>query len=330
MNEAVKNFLGEAVVKTLPIATRINPFNYGKKLPNNVTPDVIETREITFTPQVMAAWLMSNEAAIAKGKIPNRAIGKPRAEGELVMLYELMKAGEFAPHRGVLAVTEDGDFIEGQGRGLGQLKAGKTFTYTVDIVRSGQAHVANYLSATRGTTSTTSLSQLWEIYFGLGKKQAGLAQQIFNGILWHDEGNLGTNLRTSTKAEVCGLTRLPQDIRDTSAYYTNAKVPRNINAAALATLEVLAKRHGWAAAKVDAFRDGVLTGDMLPARDPRKTVREWLINRPKGNTVRFQAQIGYLDAALRKYMMGAAMNKIQGSSVVSFDGRKTMAARAKK
>jgi len=330
MNEAVKTFLGESIVKTLPVPVRINPFNYGKKLPNNITPDVIETREIIVTPAVIAAFLMSNEAAIEKGKVPNRAIGKPRAEGELVMLYELMTSGEFAPHRGVFAITEDGDFIEGQGRGLAQLKAGKTYTYIVDIVRAGQAHVASYLSATRGTTSTTSLSQLWEIYFGLGKKQAGLAQQIFNGTLWHEEGNLGTTLRTSTKAEVCGLTRLPQDIRDTSAYYTKVKVPRNVNAAALATLEVLAKRHGWNATKVDSFRDGVLSGDMLPARDPRKTVREWLINRPKGNTVRYQQQVAYLDAALRKHMIGSDMNKLQGSTIVSFDGRKATAARAKK
>lgn len=322
MNEVIKAFLGEEIVNKLPVPKKIDPTLLGTKLPNNRTECVSQTRSVTVTPQMAAELLMSNQwVEDNTDKNPNRTISKSRADGELVLLHNLMVDDQFAPHRGVLGMTEDGRLIEGQGRMFAQIKAGKTYEYTLDVVKSSQSYVSQYLASTRGTTATTSLSQLWEINFGLSRKEAGIAQQIFNGTQWHDEGILGSTVRSSTKAAVCGQTTLRADIREAAEFYAHVKVPRNINASALATIEVLAKRAGLPEKKITEFRDGVLTGNDLSARDPRKEVREFLANRAKGRTVRYQAQIGYMKAAFDKFLTNSKVNSVpylKNGTVVKF------------
>jgi hypothetical protein len=319
MNEATKQFLGEDVVNSLPIPKQFNPLSVGAKLPNDTTACVSQTRKVTTTPELIAAMLMSNEWYQSnKGRIPNRAINESRVLGELTLLYDLMEAGNFASHRSTLGVTEDGRLVEGQGRLLAQLKSGKTYEYTVDVVKNDQRSVSQYLGSTRGTTATTSLSQLWEITFGLTKKQAVIAQQVFNGTIWHEEGILGATERSSTKAAVCQQETLPADIREVAVTYSSTKVPKGISASALATIELLALRKGHALKKVEAFRVGIITGTELKARDPRFVVREFLTRRQQGKNIRFQAQVGYLKSAFDKFITGSDMSKVSSPEIVSF------------
>jgi hypothetical protein len=321
MKEQIKEFLGPTAVRSLPTPKQFDAQSLGEKLPNSTTKCVSQTRRIIVTPQIAAEMLMGNEwASDTRKKEPNRRINESRVMGELTLLFDLMIEGNFAPHRSTLGVTEDGRLIEGQGRMLAQLKAGLTYSYTVDIVKNDQCSVAQYLGATRGTTATTSLAQLWEITFGLTPKQAVIAQQVFNGVQWHDEGILGGIERTSTKAAICQLEKLPADIRRVSELYASSKVPKGISAPALATIELLAIRKGYSDTKVNAFREGLLRGTDLRARDARYILREFLIGRrsaPKQN-IRYQAQVGYIKQAFDKFVAGADMNRVSAPALVKF------------
>jgi hypothetical protein len=319
MNKTIQAFLGNEIVAALPSPAKINPLTLGEPLPNNITESVSQTREITVDPPLAGRLLMSNEwFTTAKGRIPNRTINESRALGELTLLVDLMVGDEFAPHRSTLGITEDGRVIEGQGRLLAQLKSKKTYTYVVDIVKNDQRSISQYLGSTWGTTAPTTLAQLWEITFGLTKKQATIAQQMFNGVLWHDEGILGTGLRTSTKAAVCQQETLPTDIRDISYVYANSRVPKGVNASALATIELLATRKGHSLRKIETFRTGILTGTELKARDPRFVVREFLMKRDKGKPIRYQAQIAYIKSAFDKFITNSEMSKVSAPDIVKF------------
>jgi hypothetical protein len=318
MNDAVKNFLGDKIVNSLPEAKQFNPTIVGIKLPNNTTDCVSQTRSLVVTPDVAAAILMSNEWYVkTKGKAANRVISETRVNGELRILFNLMVEGQFAPHRSTLGITSNGRAIEGQGRLLAQLKAGLTYTYTVDVVLDDQRSVAKYLGASRGSTASTSLSQIWEITFGLTKKQASIAQQVFNGVLWHEEGILGGTERTSTKAAVCEKETLDSDLRTVSEIYAGLKIPKGINPSALATIELLALRKGYAAKKVEAFRERVISGIHDTAKEPCWYLREKLTRRDSGRPVRYQTQVGWIKGAFDKFMIGDAMTRVD-SQIVSF------------
>ncbi len=321
MKEQLMEFLGKRIVEALPTIKPFDATVLGTKLPNNVTGCVSQTRRIVVTPQIAAAMLMGNEWSLEnRQKSPNRRINESRIFGELTLLFDLMVEGNFAPHRSTLGVTEDGRLIEGQGRMLAQLKAGMTYEYTVDIVKNDQSSIAQYLGATRGTTATTSLAGLWEITFGLTSKQAIIAQQVFNGISWHEEGILGGSERTSTKAAICQLEKLPADVRRVSELYASIKVPKGISAPALATIELLALRHGYSTTKIDNFREGLLTGNDLRARDARYVLREFLVSRrssPKVN-IRYQAQVGYIKQMFDKFVSGAEVSKVSAPKIVKF------------
>jgi hypothetical protein len=319
MNETIKKYLGDGVVTQLPPAQQFNPIAHGTKLPNNTTECVSQTRSLEVSPRVAAEILMSNEwYQASRGRIPNRAINESRVLGELTLLFDLMQSGNFAPHRSTLGITEDGRLVEGQGRLLTQLKAGRTYTYTIDVVKNDQRSVSQYLGSTRGTTATTSLAQLWEITFGLTKKQAVIAQQVFNGTVWYDEGILGAAERSSTKAAICQQETLPSDIRRIAEIYASSKVPKGISASALATIELLALRKGHSEKKIEAFRAGVITGVELKARDPRFVVREFLIRRQQGKNIRYQSQIGYLKSAFDRFIAGSDMSKVSAPEIVKF------------
>lgn len=318
MNDTIKQFIGEEALGRLPLPRQINPVAIGTKLSNKTTTCVSQTRNIEVSPAVAGQMLMSNEwFQAAKERIPNRAINEARILGEITMLYDLMMSGEFAPHRGTLGITEDGRVIEGQGRLFAQIKANKTYTYIVDIVKNDQRSVSQYLGATRGTTATTSLSALWEITFGLTKKEAVIAQQVFNGTIWHDEGILGATERSSTKAAVCQQETLPVDIRQVAEIYASRKIPKGISAPALATVELLARRKGYAERKIEEFRNGVL-GVELKARDPRFVVREFLVRRQQGKNIRYQMQVGYIKNAFDKFVTGSDMSKVSAPEIVKF------------
>lgn len=319
MNEATKNFLGEDTVLHLPQPTQFNPLSVGKRLPNNTTECVSQTREITITPELAGVILMSNEwYAAHQGRLANRAIKESRVLAELAVMEEAMASGQFAAHRSTLAITEDGRLVDGQGRLLVQFKLGKTYTYVVDVVKNDQRSVAQYLGVGRGTTATTSLAQEWEIRFGLTPRQSSIAQQVFNGTIWHAEGILGSAQRSSTKAAVCQQTTLPTDIRDVAQVYASTKVPKGVSAPALATIELLARRKGISPTKIVAFREGVLTGTEMKARDPRYVIREFLTRRDKGKPIRYQPQVGYLKAAFDKFITGGDMSKVSAAKVVQF------------
>jgi len=318
MNEATAKFLGEELVNKFLVSKKIDPTKFGTKMEKNTTDAVSQTRSITVTPELAIVFLSSNEAFDKLGRLANRPIKASRTAGEITMLYELMMKGQFAPHRGVLGITEDGRLIEGQGRIIALLKANKTYTFAVDIVRPEQRFVAQYLGATRGTTATTSLAEQWMINFGLTPRQASIAQQVFNGTIWHEEEILGSTLRSSTKAAVVQQTSLPVDLREIAVFYSKAKAPKNVNVSALATIELLAKRKGLSVKKIEDFRDGFLSGLTINARDPRKVVRDFLMGRPKGKTMRYQTQIGYMKSSFDKFMTNADMLKVSAVEVVRF------------
>ena len=320
INKVVQEYLGDEIIANLPEAAQFSPMTLGKvRTDIKPTECTIETREITVTPEIAMKIVMSNEwVFINSDKIPNRIITKPRAENEMRVLLLLMETDQFQPHQGVLAATPDGRWIEGGGRVINQIKSGKTYTYVVDVVKPDQRSIAKYQLKARAGTAAMSTAISWQINFSLEPKQAVIAQQIFNGILWHYQGILGTTIRSSTKAETYQQETLDKDIREISGWYAHVKVPKNINVSALATIEVLALRNEYSKEKVEAFRDGILSGVGLTTRDARKTVRDFLMGRAKGRTVRYQEQIAYLKWAFDKFYTGVGVTNLGKSKLVTF------------
>jgi hypothetical protein len=320
VNQVVKDYLGEGLISTLPEAAQLSPMTLGKvKADIKPTECTLETREIVITPAVAGKIVMSNEwVFLNSDKIPNRCITKTRAENEMVVLFNLMNTDQFQPHQGVLAGTPDGRWIEGGGRVINQIKSGKTYTYTVDVVKPDQRSIARYQLKSRAGTALMSNAQGWGMNFGLEPKQSIIAQQIFNGILWHAQGILGSTVRSSTKAAIFQQETLDKDIRILSEFYAHTKVPKNMNVSALATIELLALRAGYSTDKVEAFRNGLLSGTGLETRDARRYVREFLITRQKGRTVRYQEQIAYMKWAFDKFYTKTPVSALRKTSLVTF------------
>jgi hypothetical protein len=319
MNKAVETFLGAELVASLYVPKPFDIRVMGRYASVGIRDCVEQVLDVLVTPSIARSLFASNEYYQKTfGKLANRIISQARVDAELATLYRLMKTDQFAPHQSTIGVTGQGRTVEGQGRLLAQIKAGKTYTYRVDIVKSEQKHIAAYLAASRGTTSNMTPSQLWEVTFGLPKKQAEIAQQVFNGLLWHEEGILGATMRSSTKDAICEKTSLENDLREIVEQYAKTKGPKNVNLKALATLELLAKRKGFSPSKVEEFFTGFITGTNLGARDPRHVTRKFLIERPQGTTMRYQEQIGYMKAAFDKFMQGADVTKTPKSVLVKF------------
>ena len=318
-SKAVKEFVGpEALLPSAPFKlAKLGKSTQTAGLPGHFH----EIRRIEVTPKIAAACWASNEYYLEQEEwVPNRIIGTPRL-GELSLLSQRMEADLFVPSQASIAVTTDGRLVEGQGRLLCQMKTGKTYTYTVDVINSGQRDVLQYSNGTRGTTAPVTLSQQWVIGFGLLPKVALMAQQIFNGLEWHDEGILGSTTRTPTKTALCNTMSLPKDLKTVAELYASRKIPKNVNSAALATIELLASRSGINSQKIEDFREGVLTGDNLRAKDPRKVLRENLMSRAKGRTVRFQEQVSYIKYSFDKFISGSDQHSFRGAGVVTFNLR---------
>jgi len=80
----------------------------------------------------------------------------------------------------------------------------------------------------------------------------------------------------------------------------------------------VALRAGYSTDKVEAFRNGLLSGTGLETRDARRYVREFLITRQKGRTVRYQEQIAYMKWAFDKFYTKTPVSALRKTSLVTF------------
>lgn len=302
----------------VPPAVPLNPMTLGRAIAVVENHQSIQMkRSVEIGPELALALLGSNEAYFqSTGKAPNRGVSKKRTTTELTVLAKTMEENEFYPSAS-LGITTGGRVVDGQGRLMCIVRTGKRYRFDVDVLTDTDQSVSRYITNNRLSTAAATPTETGEIVWGMTKSEASLATQIAQGVAWYEKEILGSNIRPYDWTIFSQGMKLPEDIRQLATLYAKIKTPKGINKAALATIELLARRSGYSSSKVELFREGLITGNDLKARDPRKMLRDFLIQRTKGSVLRYQQQAAYIKSAFDSFIANKDVSKVS-SKIVRF------------
>lgn len=207
---------------------------------------------------------------LAKSYLTKMGKNRHVTNHHLMTLVRDMKAGRWIFNGDPIRFNGD-KLIDGQHRLNALIASGKTFDFVVIRQLPKEAFDTIDIGRKRSTADYLSISG-----HHYPQKLASAARWY---LTYKRYQNFGSHEPLSNTERLAVVAETPQLDSYVQAYSIGGRPPIPISPSMLAVCHLLFWEKNRAAA--DEFMDGIITGVDLKAGDPRNTIRNWLIRRPK-------------------------------------------------